>query len=110
MSDDKVLFGYQVPVAASAGDQQAALFGQACFEAGMVKATYGTGGSLLMNTGATPIPSERGMLTTVAWGIDDRVEYALEGLLFIVEASVQWLRDEIKLVHSAEDTEYYASR
>ena len=99
-----------LPITGVAGDQHAALFGQACFKAGMVKATYGTGGSLLMNTGDTPIPSERGLLTTVGWGVNDRVEYALEGLLFIVGASVQWLRDEIKLVHSAEDTEYYASK
>ena len=110
MSDDKILFGYQVPVASSARDQPCAFFAPACFKAGMVKATYGTGGSLLMNTGDTPIPSERGLLTTVGWGVNDRVEYALEGLLFIVGASVQWLRDEIKLVHSAEDTEYYASK
>jgi glycerol kinase len=110
MTDESVLFGTQIPVASAVGDQQGALFGQACFKSGMVKATYGTGGSLLMNTGDTPIGSESGLLTTVAWGLNDKVEYALEGLLFIVGASVQWLRDEMKLVHDAEDTEYYAQK
>lgn len=110
MSDESVLFGAQIPVAAAIGDQQGALFGQACFKSGMVKATYGTGGSLLMNTGNTPIESKSGLLTTVAWGVNDRVEYALEGLLFIVGASVQWLRDELKIVHDSEDTEYFAQK
>jgi glycerol kinase len=110
MTDEGVIFGRQIPVAAAIGDQQGALFGQACFNAGMVKATYGTGGSLLMNTGAEPISSQSGMLTTVSWGLNDKVEYALEGLLFIVGASVQWLRDELKIIHSSEDSEYYAQK
>ncbi len=107
---DEALFGAQIPVASSAGDQQAALFGQACFKPGMVKATYGTGGSLLMNTADTPIPSESGMLTTVAWGLNDKVEYALEGLLFVVGASVQWLRDELGIIQDSADTEYFAQK
>lgn len=110
MTDESVLFGSQVPVAAAIGDQQAALFGQACFKAGLVKATYGTGGSLLMNTGPEPIESQNGLLTTVAWGLNDRVEYALEGLLFIVGASVQWLRDELKIIHDSEDSSYFAQK
>jgi glycerol kinase len=110
MTDESVLFGSQIPVAAAIGDQQGALFGQACFKSGMVKATYGTGGSLLMNTGDTPIESKSGLLTTVAWGLNDKVEYALEGLLFIVGASVQWLRDELQIVHDSEDTEYFAQK
>ena len=110
MTDEKILFGSQIPVAAAIGDQQGALFGQACFKAGMVKATYGTGGSLLMNTGDTPIHSESGLLTTVAWGLNDKVEYALEGLLFIVGASVQWLRDELQIIHDSADSEYFAQK
>lgn len=102
--------GARIPIAGIAGDQQAALFGQACFEQGMVKNTYGTGCFLLMNTGETPVPSESGLLTTIAWGIDGRVEYALEGSIFIAGAAVQWLRDELKLIDSAEDSEYYASK
>jgi len=110
LTDPSVFFGAQIPVASSVGDQQGALFGQACFEAGMVKATYGTGGSLLMCTGAKPIPSQTGLLTTVAWGLNGKVEYALEGLLFVVGASVQWLRDGLKIVTDSEDTEYFASK
>lgn len=110
MTNEDILFGSQIPVAAAIGDQQGALFGQACFKSGMVKATYGTGGSLLMNTGDTPIESRSGLLTTVAWGLNDRVEYALEGLLFIVGASVQWLRDELRIVDDSEDTEYFAQK
>lgn len=107
---DEKLFQAPIPIAASAGDQQAALFGQACFQEGMVKATYGTGGSLLMNTGGKPIRSETGLLTTIAWGLGDKVEYALEGLLYVVGASVQWLRDEMKLVSDTQETEQLASQ
>ena len=110
ITDRDVFSGAQIPVASSIGDQQGALFGQACFEAGMVKATYGTGGSLLMCTGARPIPSQSGLLTTVAWGINGKVEYALEGLLFVVGASVQWLRDGLKIIVDSEDTEYFACK
>lgn len=92
-----------VPVAAMAGDQQAALFGQACFEPGMVKNTYGTGCFMLMNTGDKPIPSQNNLLTTVAWRIGNHIEYALEGSIFIGGAVVQWLRDELKLVQDAEE-------
>lgn len=102
---DPTLFGGAIPIASSVGDQQGALFGQSCFEPGMVKATYGTGGSLMMNAGSTPMPSNNGLLTTVAWRIDGKIEYALEGLLFTVGSVVQWLRDELKLIHSASETE-----
>ncbi|SEP16483.1 glycerol kinase GlpK [Aquisalimonas asiatica] len=102
--------GAQVPIAGIAGDQQAALFGQTCFDKGMVKNTYGTGCFLLMNTGETPVPSKSGLLTTIGWGLDGKVEYALEGAIFIAGAAVQWLRDELKLIDSAEDSEYYAGK
>ncbi|MFO1067631.1 MAG: glycerol kinase GlpK [Geminicoccaceae bacterium] len=102
---DPELFGAPIPVAASVGDQQGALFGQSCFRPGMVKATYGTGGSLMMNAGPEPMASNTGLLTTVAWQLDGRLEYALEGLLFTVGSVVQWLRDELKLIHSAAETE-----
>jgi len=105
---DPALFGGPIPVASSIGDQQGALFGQSCFEAGMVKATYGTGGSLMMNAGTTPMPSNTGLLTTVAWRLDGKMEYALEGLLFTVGSVVQWLRDELKLIHHAAETELAA--
>jgi glycerol kinase len=101
--------GAAVPIAGCAGDQQAALFGQACFDRGMTKNTYGTGCFLLMNTGPEPVASEHGLLTTIAWGIDDRVEYALEGSVFIAGAAVQWLRDELGLVEDAADTEALAA-
>ncbi len=108
---DPYLFdGGSIPVAGAIGDQQAALFGQACFSEGLVKATYGTGGSLMMNTGYQPKFSKHGMLTTVAWGIDGKVEYALEGLLYVLGASVQWLRDELRIVGSSAETEYFASQ
>ncbi len=103
------LFGSSIPVAGAAGDQQAALFGQACFEPGMAKNTYGTGSFLLMNTGDQPVQSTNGLLTTIAWGIDGRVEYALEGSVFITGAAVQWLRDELGIIKSAEETETLAS-
>ncbi|MGW8426242.1 glycerol kinase GlpK [Peribacillus simplex] len=109
-TDENVFFGASIPIASSIGDQQAALFGQACFYEGMTKATYGTGGSLLMNTGENVISSDNGLLTTIAWGLNGKVEYALEGLLYVVGASVQWLRDELNLIKSSEDTEYFAQK
>ncbi len=105
-----MLGGAQIPITGVAGDQQAALFGQACFEPGQAKNTYGTGCFLLMNTGTAPTPSRSGLLTTVAWGIEDRVEYALEGSIFIAGAAIQWLRDELHLIDAAEDSEYFASK
>ncbi|MBK5936185.1 MAG: glycerol kinase GlpK [Halorhodospira halophila] len=109
-TDPDMLGGAQIPIAGIAGDQQAALFGQACFEPGMAKNTYGTGCFLLMHTGEQPAVSESGLLTTIAWGIDGRVEYALEGAIFIAGAAIQWLRDELKLIDSAEDSEYFAGK
>lgn len=100
----------EIPIASAIGDQHAALFGQACFEPGMVKTTYGTGASLVMHTGETPVPSDSGLLTIPAWGLDGKVEYALEGLIFVAAASVQWLRDELRIIYDAEDTEYAARR
>lgn len=105
-----VFFGHSIPIAGAVGDQQGALFGQACFEAGMVKATYGTGGSLIMNTGYKPIQSRNGLLTTIAWGLDGKVEYALEGLLYVVGSSVQWLRDELHIIEDAGDSEHFARK
>ncbi len=107
---ESALGGAKIPIASSIGDQQGALFGQTCFKAGMVKATYGTGGSLQMNTGFKPIRSETGMLTTIAWGLNDKVEYALEGLQYVVGASVQWLRDELRLIDESADSEYFARK
>lgn len=97
-----------IPIAGSAGDQQAALFGQACFEPGTVKATFGTGAFILMNTGSKLIASENGLLTTIGWGIDEKVEYALEGSVFVAGAAVQWLRDEMELITCAAETESIA--
>lgn len=105
-----VFFGHSIPIAGAVGDQQGALFGQACFEAGMVKATYGTGGSLIMNTGLKPIQSKNGLLTTIAWGLDGKVEYALEGLLYVVGSSVQWLRDELHIIEDAGDSDHFARK
>ena len=102
---DKSILGVEIPVAGIAGDQQAALFGQACFEKGMVKTTYGTGGFLLMQTGGEAVESGNGLLTTVAWRIGGKTDYALEGSVFVAGAAVQWLRDEMKLVSSAAETE-----
>ncbi|MCU0105503.1 glycerol kinase GlpK [Acholeplasma vituli] len=102
-------FGVKVPIAGIAGDQQAALFGQNCFETGMVKNTYGTGCFMLMNTGYQPIISEHGLLTTIAWGIDHKVTYALEGSVFVAGSAVQWLRDGVKLIQSASETEALAT-
>lgn len=102
-------FGVKVPIAGIAGDQQAALFGQNCFEKGMVKNTYGTGCFMLMNTGEKPIISDHGLLTTIAWGLDNKITYALEGSVFVAGSSVQWLRDGIKLIQSASETESLAN-
>ena len=107
---EKTFGGARIPIAGMAGDQQAALFGQACFEHGMAKNTYGTGSFVLMNTGEKPVPSKTGLLTTLAWGIGDRVEYALEGAIFVTGAAIQWLRDELHLIADAADTEYFASK
>jgi glycerol kinase len=106
---DATLFGAEIPIAGAAGDQQAALFGQCCFEAGTAKNTYGTGAFLLMNTGEKAVESKNGLLTTIAWGVDDKVEYALEGSVFIAGAAVQWLRDELRMIDNAADSEKYAS-
>ena len=103
------LFGRAIPIAGIAGDQQAALFGQACHSAGMMKNTYGTGCFMLMHTGGKPVPSRAGLLTTIAWAIDGKVEYALEGSVFIAGAAVQWLRDEMKIIERAADIEYLAA-
>lgn len=102
-------FGVAIPLAALVGDQQGALFGQACFDTGSVKATYGTGGSVVMNTGDSPTPSESGLLTTVGWKIDGRVTYALEGLLFAAGAPVRWLRDELGVIADAAESERVAA-
>lgn len=102
--------GANIPIAGAAGDQQAALFGQTCFQPGLAKNTYGTGCFMLMNTGETMVPSDKGLLTTIAWGMDGKVEYALEGSIFIAGAAVQWLRDELKIIRDAEDTEYMATK
>jgi len=105
---DKEIFGGEIPISGDAGDQQAALFGQACYEPGMAKNTYGTGCFILMNTGEKIVPSKNGLLTTIAWGVNGKVEYALEGSIFIGGAVVQWLRDEIGLIKSSDEIEKYA--
>ena len=105
---DSKLFGREVPIAGAGGDQQCALFGQTCFERGEVKNTYGTGGFMLMNTGTAPVNSHNGLVTTIAWGIDDKVEYALEGSIFVAGAAVQWLRDELGLIRDAAESEVLA--
>ena len=105
---DPALTAGSIPIAGAAGDQQAALFGQACFEPGTAKNTYGTGCFMLMNTGEKAVSSSKGLLTTIAWGIDGKVDYALEGSVFIAGAAIQWLRDELKLIDSAADSEGYA--
>ena len=106
---DYHFFGQEVPIAGIAGDQQAALFGQACFKPGMAKNTYGTGSFMLMNTGEKGIPSKNGLLTTLAWGIDGKVEYALEGSIFVTGSAVQWLRDGLGLIKSAPESEAMAT-
>ncbi|MDO7485112.1 glycerol kinase GlpK [Peribacillus sp. NPDC096448] len=103
-------FGQSIPIAGAAGDQQAALFGQACFNEGMAKNTYGTGCFMLMNTGAKAVSSEHGLLTTLAWGLNGKVEYALEGSIFVAGSAIQWLRDGLRMLHDAKDSETYAKR
>lgn len=105
---DKSIFGADIPITGCAGDQQAALFGQCCFSKGDVKNTYGTGGFLLMNTGEKPIASKNGLLTTIAWGLDNKVCYALEGSVFVSGAVIKWLRDELAMISSASETEEIA--
>ena len=107
---DPSIFGAPIPIGGAAGDQQAALFGQTCFLPGMAKNTYGTGCFLLMNTGTKPVRSENGLVTTIAWGVDGRVEYALEGSVFVAGAAIQWLRDELKLIDSAAQSEEIAAK
>lgn len=107
---DPQFFGGNIPISGAAGDQQAALFGQTCFTAGEAKNTYGTGCFMLMNTGETPVFSKNGLVTTIAWGLDGKVNYALEGSIFVAGASIQWLRDELKLIDSASDSEYMAQK
>lgn len=104
------LFGEPIPIAAAAGDQQAALFGQTCFNPGEAKNTYGTGCFLLMNTGEKPVFSKNGLVTTIAWGLDGKVQYALEGSIFVAGSAIQWLRDQLKVVGSAADSEYFAKK
>ena len=103
-------FGAPIPIAGAAGDQQAALFGQTCFEPGSSKCTYGTGAFLLMNTGDKPIYSKNGLVTTIGWGLNGKVSYALEGSLFVAGAATQWLRDELRFIESASDSEYMATK
>ncbi len=109
-TDGRAFFGNKIPICGIAGDQQAALFGQTCFVPGMSKNTYGTGCFMLLNTGDKIYNSQTGLLSTIAWGIDDEVTYALEGSIFIAGAVVQWLRDELKLIETAADSEYFASK
>lgn len=107
---DPSFLGGAIPIAGAAGDQQAALFGQTCFTAGEAKNTYGTGCFLLMNTGKKPVFSDNGLVTTIAWGLDGTVNYALEGSIFVAGAAVQWLRDELRVIDSAADSEYMAKK
>lgn len=103
-------FGQEVPIAGIAGDQQAALFGQACFKPGMAKNTYGTGCFMLMNTGEKAIPSKNGLVTTIAWGLNGKVEYALEGSIFVAGSAIQWLRDGLRMISTAPESEEFASK
>jgi glycerol kinase len=107
---DETFFGAEIPIGGAAGDQQAALFGQMCFDEGEAKNTYGTGCFLLMNTGEKPVFSNHGLVTTIAWGLDGKVNYALEGSVFVAGAAIQWLRDQMRLIDSAEDSEYMATK
>ena len=107
---EPAFFGAPIPISGAAGDQQAALFGQTCLQPGDTKCTYGTGAFLLMNTGKTPIFSQNGLVTTIAWGLDGEVSYALEGSIFVAGAAIQWLRDELRFVESASDSEYMARK
>ncbi len=105
LTNEYTFGGFMIPIAGVAGDQQAALFGQSCFSPGMAKNTYGTGCFMLMNTGEKRVASDNGLLTTIAWSIDDKIKYALEGSIFMAGATIQWLRDEIKLIETAPDSE-----
>ena len=107
---DPSYLGGPIPIAGAAGDQQSALFGQTCFNAGEAKNTYGTGCFLLMNTGEKPVFSKNGLVTTIAWGLDGKVNYALEGSIFVAGAAIQWLRDELRVIDSAPDSEYMAKK
>ena len=107
---DPAFFGGKIPIGGAAGDQQSALFGQTCFTPGDAKNTYGTGCFLLMNTGEEPVFSENGLVTTIAWGINGKVYYALEGSIFVAGAAIQWLRDELRVIDSAADSEYMAKK
>jgi glycerol kinase len=107
---DYHFFGKETPISGIAGDQQAALFGQACFEPGMAKNTYGTGCFMLMNTGDKAVRSENGLLTTIAWGLNGKVEYGLEGSIFVAGSAIQWLRDGLRMFKEAKDSEIYADR
>lgn len=106
---DHSFLGGKIPISGAAGDQQAALFGQTCFNAGEAKNTFGTGCFMLMNTGETPVYSENGLVTTIAWGLDGKVNYALEGSIFVAGAAIQWLRDELRIIESAADSEHMAN-
>ena len=107
---DPTIFGGEIPIAGAAGDQQAALFGQTCFHEGEAKNTYGTGCFLLMNTGTAPVFSQNGLITTIAWGIDGSINYALEGSVFVAGAAIQWLRDEMRMIDDAADSEWMARK
>lgn len=109
-TDPSVFFGVSVPIAGAAGDQQAALFGQCCFEKGMAKNTYGTGCFMLLNTGNEAVRSDNGLLTTIAWGVNGEVTYALEGSVFVAGSAIQWLRDGLRMVKNASDSESYAKK
>ncbi|MFS0872416.1 glycerol kinase GlpK [Paenibacillus xylanilyticus] len=107
---DYHFFGHRVPIAGAAGDQQAALFGQGCYTKGSMKNTYGTGCFMLMNTGEDPVQSDHGLITTIAWGVNGKVEYALEGSIFVAGSAIQWLRDGLRMLRSSKDSEDYATR
>ena len=107
---DAAFFGAPIPISGAAGDQQAALFGQTCFAPGEAKCTYGTGAFVLMNTGDTPMYSQNGLVTTIAWGLNGKVTYALEGSIFVAGAAIQWLRDELRFIETASDAEYMARK
>ena len=109
-TDEEMLAGAKIPISGCAGDQQAALFGQTCFEKGSVKNTYGTGCFLLMNTGDQIVESKNGLITTIAWGVNGKINYALEGSIFVGGASIQWLRDELRLIYDSGQSEYYANQ
>lgn len=107
---DPEFFGGPIKIAGAGGDQQCALFGQTCFEPGEAKNTYGTGCFMLMNTGEKPVFSSNGLLTTIAWGLDGKINYALEGSVYVAGAAIQWLRDELRVIDSSADSEYFATR